>query len=864
MDYLDSFGDWLRQRREALRLTRPQLAKCASCSVSALRKIEADERRPSRPLAGMLAGCLQIPPEEQPLFLEVARGLQRVARLGSPVSASGPLSPGIAISEPPAGPDWHLPLPMTGLVGREAELSSLEGLLSDPGCRLLTLVGPGGIGKSRLGIEAACNVWSRFADGVFFAPLAATGSPEFMVPAIAEAVGANFSGPTAPRRQLLNHLGNKQMLLLLDNLEHLLDGVDLLVEILERAPGVKLLATSRERLKLQAEWVFEVQGLPVPAEGETEGLEKVSSIQLFLRRAGQAQVDFEPSIEERLEVVRICRLVEGMPLAIELAAAWVPVLSCMEIAEEIERGLDILTTQLRDVPERQRSLQAVFDYSWKLLTGEEQHVLRRLSVFRGDFQRQAAEEVSGAGLPLLSALATKSFLRHTATGRYGLHELIRQYAASKLAEDPQELHTTQERHSSYYLALLGEKDAKLRSHLQREAVSELTGEIDNIRAAWDWSTGEQQFIPLYRVSTTLMYLLEVRNWFKEGELTFRRAADALRATLSGGEASALHQAALQAMMAHYGFFLLRQGRGADAYAVLSPSAAFLRTAGEPLATICSLLYLGISCLGLGKFSEAEECLQNCLRLAQQHQQRWYEACATEFLGALALDQGQYNQARPHLSEALALFHQLGDPGMTASTLRYLGMTMKSLGEYRQAEKLLQESLRLAREIGYSWVIGMALNGLGQVAYDQGKHEEASAYLLESTSLFQEMGDTDSLVVVLNNQGLNALALNQARDARRNFVSALRTAYEGGFIPSTLTALAGLAALETSQEASKDTLELVIYIRQHPSKFQGTMDLAVRLQSELESRLAEEEIEAARERARSMDLEEMVRQILADA
>lgn len=872
MDYLDSFGDWLRQRREALRLTRPELAECAGCSVSALRKIEADERRPSRQLAELLAGCLLIQPEEQPTFIDAARGAQRVARLRTPTPPPTRLPPTLLplssedhSGAPPFRPDWNLPFPMTPLIGREAELASLEQLLNDPGCRLLTLVGPGGIGKSRLGIEVACNVWPRFASGVYFASLATISSSEFMVPTIAQAIGLNFAGPTEPRRQLVNHLSNKQVLLLLDNLEHLLDGVDLLVELLEKVAGLKLLATSRERLGLQAEWVFEVQGLPAPAEEETERLEKYSAVQLFLQRARQAQVDFEFPIEDYPEVARICRLVEGMPLAIELAAAWVPVLSCVEIAEEIECcGLDILTTPLRDLPERQQSLQAVFDHSWKLLSDGEQQVLRQLSVLRGDFQREAAQVVAGASLPLLSALVAKSFLRRTTTGHYNLHELIRQYTASKLAEDPHELRTARERHSNYYLELLAEKDTKLKSHLQREAVPELTGEIDNIRAAWEWSVGEQRYIPLYQVSETLMYFFELHNWFKEGEVTFERTASALRATLSGSETDALHQVALHAMLAHYGFFLLRQGKGADAYAVLSPTSAFLRTAGEPLPTIYSLLYLGISCLGLGKFPEAKDSLQESLHLAQHHNRRWYEACTSEFLGALAIDQGEYNQARQYLGEALTVLRQLGDPSRTASTLRYLASAMQSVGEYGQAEKLLQESLELARGIGYRWAIGMALNVLGQVAHAQGRHEEARTYFSECTSLLREMGDNDSLLVILIHQGLNAVALNQSRDAQNDFVSALSMAYKGGFVPSTLTALAGLAALETSQKASESTLELVLYILQHPSSFQEAKDLAARLQTELESTLTQEEIEAAQERAGSVDLDELVRQTLADA
>ena len=318
------FGEWLKHRRKTLDLTQAELSQSAGCSVFALRKIESGERRPSKQLAGLIAQSLEIPPEEQATFIRVARGELNLERLPSP----GPAHMLVPTPAPkPLSPPNNLPVMPTPLVGREAELASLSRLLSDPNCRLLTLVGPGGIGKTRLALEVACLQWERFAGRVHLASLASLSSPEHLVPAIAQAVGLNFAGPTEPRAQLMRFLHNKQLLLLLDNLEHLLEGVDVLAELLASAPGVKLLVTSRERLELSGEWVFEVEGLAVPPDGQVEGLEKHSAVELFLQRARQARVDFELSVEDCPEVVRICRLVEGMPLAIELAPAWVGMLT---------------------------------------------------------------------------------------------------------------------------------------------------------------------------------------------------------------------------------------------------------------------------------------------------------------------------------------------------------------------------------------------------------------------------------------------------------------------------------------------------------------------------------------------------------
>lgn len=787
---------------------------------------------------------------------------------------SGTLKPRVERpTQVPAAPLQNLPVSLTPFIGREQELADLARLMAEPECRCLTLVGPGGIGKTRLALQTADQHRHEFAQGIAFIPLASVDTVDAVIPAIASATNLAFYGPTDPKVQVLNYLRDKQMLLVLDNVEHLLaEGpqpgtiAELLIEILQGAPLVTLLVTSREVLNLQGEWSFEVRGLAFPRVEQADGLDEYSAVALFVQRARRARPEFEMNAEDKAEVVRLCRLVEGMPLAIELAATWVRILSPAEIASEVEHSLDFLNAQMRDLPERHRSMRAVFDHSWQMLSTEGQQVLGRLSVFRGGFQRQAAEQVAGASLSVLSSLVIRSLLRRTAAGRYDLHELIRQYAASKLAEDPRELHAVQERHSLYYLDLLAEKDAKLKSHHQREAVTELTGDMDNIRVAWDWSIADQRFIPLYRVSATLMYLFELRNWFKEGEVTFRKTAEALRASFFGSRSDTVEQVPLNAMLAHWGFFGCRLGRSEEAYAILSPSAEFLRTAflqmgADPFPVIYSHFYLGIACWILGRLSEAKESLQESLALARASGQRWLEALDSAFFGTLAIEQGEYNQARQYLSESLAIFRQLGDPSMTAHTLSHLGRTMQILGEYRQAEKLLRESLELAQEIDYRFTMGLALDGLGQGAYAQERYEDARAFFSESAELYREMGDTHRLSRTLNYQGFNSLALSQKAEAQHAFNAALRMAYEGGFMPSAFNALAGLAALETSQKASQGTLELVLYILQHPASSQDTKNLAVRLQAEIESRLTQEEIEAAQECVGSMGLDELVRQFM---
>lgn len=456
-----SFGEWLKERRRALDLTQEELAERAGCSVFALRKIESGERRPSKQLAALLADALQISDEDKPTFIRVARGDLTLGRLHAFHPDSRPAS----LSSQPA--PHHLPLPPSPLLGREPELAAMEKIFNDPQCRLLTLTGMGGIGKTRLAIEFASRQRESFPDGVHFVPLVSVNSAESIVPAAAEALEFSFSGPADLKEQLIGHMSSamkQSALLVLDNLEHLIaqsaETVELVSELLERIPSLKILATSRERLSLHGEWVYELHGLPVPPVEFADKLDEYSAAVLFMQRARHIQPDFEVNESERLELIRICRLVEGVPLAIELAAAWTGMLSCREIAQEIETNIDFLTTAMRDVPERHRSLRATFDHSWKLLSDAEREALSRLSIFHGGFDRRTAEKVSGATLPLLASLVSKSLVRRDEAGHYSLHEAIRQYAYSHLEEDEPCCHQTCDRHSDFYLNFAAEYESK--------------------------------------------------------------------------------------------------------------------------------------------------------------------------------------------------------------------------------------------------------------------------------------------------------------------------------------------------------------------------------------------------------------------
>lgn len=345
-----------------------------------------------------------------------------------------------------------LPQPDTPLIGRERELKDLARLLFHEGCRLISLIGPGGIGKTRLALALTLQADDTLDDGAVFVALQGVSDAGEILPMVGEALGIPQSSAEAPDAQALDVLEGMHALLVLDNVEHVPDAAETVRTILGRAPGVQVLVTTRQAMNLQGEWRYEVQGLGVPAVSRDDAAD-ADAVRLFAHRARQARTDF--SLERDLpSVVRICELLDGSPLAIELAASWTSTLDAAEIVEEIMRNLDFLSTTQRDVPERHRSMHAVFEESWRLLDEADRAAFARLSVFRGGFSREAAQAVAGTTLPVLSSLVDKSLLRRAPDGRFEMHELLRQFAGARLEETPEAVEQAMEAHGRYYVGML--------------------------------------------------------------------------------------------------------------------------------------------------------------------------------------------------------------------------------------------------------------------------------------------------------------------------------------------------------------------------------------------------------------------------
>jgi len=832
------FGLWLKKRRKALDLTQSALAERVGCSTATIEKIESEERRPSLQIAELLASALEIPNEQRANFMRAARHLDASAQLTtiSPVTT--------------APPKTNVPLPPTPLVGREAELDGIRHLLANADCRLITLIGPGGIGKTRLAIEFALRQRELFPDGVYFAPLASINAPELIVPALADAFAFSFSGPVEPKEQLFEHLARAQKnsaLLVLDNLEHLLAPssltTDLIVELLRRCAQLKILCTSRERLNLYGEWLFDLHGLPLPPPGESANLEAYSATALFLQAARRINADFVLSDADKPALLEICRALEGIPLALELAAAWVGMLSCQEIAREIQANIDFLAVTMRNLPERHRSLRASFDHSWRLLSDAERATLSGLAVFQGGFDRAAAEHIAGARLPLLASLVSKSLVRRTQRGRYDLHQVIRQYSLAHLQETPSRFVQSRDAHSAYYLNFAAAREGALKSAGQLQAVQELAGELDNLRAAWAWALERENFAALAGVTRAFGWFFEVSGLIHEGIEHFESLVCALRMLPEHPE----RQRALGQALAQQALLLFRKGHFERAQILLEQALQVLRPLGEQTQLPDALIYLAVIVHLNGEIERAQTLFEEALACAQLAGDAWVTAYAIYNLGYIAGLQGQYARGRAQMLEGLGIWRELGDPHSIALGLNYLAPILVKLNCYDQARGYLESSLELCRQSGNRWGMGTAYRHLGLVEMRDGKLAQAEMFFQQALETFGDyivgwdIAQTKIYLGELNARG------GDLANAEKIWLESLRLAREIHSAPLLLDALLELANLIKDAAPARAYRWLTV-IAAHPAATRETRTRAAQLRDEL----AKGHARRSKERAWTLD------------
>jgi predicted ATPase/DNA-binding XRE family transcriptional regulator len=707
-----SFGQWLKQRRKTLDITREDLAQRIGCAAVTLYKIEADERRPSKQIAELLAEHLNIPPDEQAEFV-------RFARAESAASA--------APWGTPFHPPTNLPTQPTVLIGRDEDVAAIHRRLLQPETRLLTLTGPPGIGKTRLALQVAAQALDDFADGVFFIALAPISDANLVATTIATTLGVPDVGPRTPLERLKAFLHDKQTLLVLDNFEQILTAAAPIADLLAACPWLKLLVTSRSPLRIRQERQFPVSPLAVPDLArlpDVEGVTRYSAVTLFLERAQAVRPDFSLTHDNAPTIAGICARLDGLPLAIELISARVKLLSPAALLERLHGRLMLQSDGLRDIEPRHRTLNAAIDWSYQLLNAEEQVLFWRLGVFVGGWTLEAAEaicanDVGAQGLaPLhttildgMASLLDKNLIKQDPASegepRFMMLETIREYALEQGAARG-DLDNLRQRHTDYFLKLADDAEAHVFGHEQIAWFDRMDVELDNLRAALTWSRGKASGETRLRLVLALCVFWDRRGHFREGRSWLAGVLTRQEEDISSDPLTGQHRA-LRARALHWqAEFSQWQGDSDAAQPLYEESLELFRELGDTERIAETLADLG----------------------TQSHMR------------------GDYERSALLLEESMALFRELGNAYLIALSLFRLGYLAYAEDDTRRACALWEECLIGARAEDDTYSIAAVLIRLAMVTVDQGDYGRSGAYLTESLTRLRDQGERSKIVEAL--------------------------------------------------------------------------------------------------------------------
>ncbi len=676
----------------------------------------------------------------------------------------------------------NLPLQLTSFIGRERELREVKQLLSE--ARLLTLTGPGGSGKTRLALQVAAESIEQFRDGVFFVALASITEPGLVASTIAQTLGVAESSGRSILDSLKEYLHARHLLLFLDNFEQVIAAAPRLMELLAACRQLHLLITSREGLRVRGEREYPVPPLALPNLAERSPLESLSqyaAVKLFIQRAQAIKPDFHITNETAPAVAEICYRLDGLPLAIELAAARIKLLPPHAMLARLEHRLEFLTSGARDLPVRQQTLRNAIAWSYDLLNDDEQRVFRRLSAFVGGCTLEAAEAVAGdrpdrerggerahdTVLDHLSSLLDKNLLREveSANGepRFAMLELLREFGLEQL-ELSGEAKMIRHRHATFFLALAEQAEARRESAEQVQWMNRLELEHDNLRAALEWSkTAEGMGEICLRLAGTLGLFWEARGYFSEGR-------ERLSAVLSTETAQA-RTAARARLLARAAELAYRQSDYPATISLAGESLAIGREMGDKQGIASALVKLGNAATEVGDYAAAIECLEEALTIWRDLEDKRGIARALISSGWAALRSGDYQLANTRLEEALTISRDLGDARSIGFELAGLGEVALRQGDYARARRLVEESLELRRQMGNKWGVGVSLGTLGWAAMREGDWDRAIAWLGESLEVRQEIGDKGGCAWCLEHLAEVAMAQGQAEKAARVFGAA---------------------------------------------------------------------------------------------
>ena len=725
MSTIYSFGSYVRRRRKALDMTQRELAEVVGCALVTLKKIETDRRRPSPEMAARLAECLAVPEAEHLAFMAAARGAGQVDNLAPPRPTA--LFP----------PHDVVPTAPTQLIGREAEIATTLALLSLSDVRLATLVGPGGIGKTRLALAAAAALQQTrprlFGEGIVFVDLAATSDAGKLTPAMAAALGFELDtggrDPRPPFDQLAAFLKTRNTLLILDNLEQIAGARHVIDNLLRSTTNLKILATSRERLDLPWEHLVSLPGLAYPTGTAADPAEFPAG-RLFLARARRIRPNYSPDPADRRGLAELCALVDGMPLALELAASWIDTLSLAEIAGELHHDLGFPVGS-DDLPQRHSSLRAVWDSAWERLDAPEQAAFAQLCVFRGGFTRAAAESVAGVTLGLLGRLTAKYLITlDRKAGRYRVHEMLRQYGFANL--EALGAGETLTRRFNYFSRFVADQALRIHGPEQPDALRRIAAETDNLAAALEWglsTPGEGERTA--QMMDDLHWYWRIRSHVAEASAWLDRAL-ALPGLSAVAEAQLLYGAGHFAWMR--GDFFLARDRHTAVLARWQAAAA-----ADSLAAAVTTLHLAMSYSNLEDQPGAAPLFAAALARFRELGATWYETFSLSLVAKNRQALGDGDGAARAAAEHLRLVAQLGDPWLTGLGRLLLGELALDAGDLAGARRLLEEGLAAQRVTGHSHSVGAALTMLGEIARQVGDRAAALEYYGEAAALYETMG-----------------------------------------------------------------------------------------------------------------------------